>query len=382
MKRQFPISLVITSSLFWVVLPSLFNVACAQVYDFAKENGGAIITGYHGPGGIVSIPREVEGVPVTGIGKACFKPTGGALSISTSYVNGTAISRYVNYSVFVTCIIIPDSVKTIGASAFSHCTSLTNIIIPDSVTNIGYQVAEDCANLDAITVDPGNSAYCSIDGVLFNKSHTWLIAFPEGRKKNTYSYMIPNGVTGIYLESFEQCFCLTNITIPGTVNRIITSSLHIPSLVSIAVAANNPDFSSVDGVLFNKDKTIMLSYPCARTGRYTVPNSVVRIRKDAFFDCSGLTGITIGNGVTNIEAGAFSSCRGLANIIVGDHVVDIGNAAFGNCPDLTGIYFMGAMPHFGYNVFNGSDKVVLYYLSDAKSWKRKVESRPAKVWKR
>jgi len=113
---------------------------------------------------------------------------------------------------------IPNSVTNIGDSAFRDCTSLTNITIGSSVASIGSYAFYSCTNLTAITVDTDNTAYCSVDGVLFNKNQTTLIQYPGGKAGSDYT--IPNSVTNIGSYAFDKCTNLTSVTIPNSVTSI------------------------------------------------------------------------------------------------------------------------------------------------------------------
>ena len=108
----------------------------------------------------------------------------------------------------LTSVATPNSVTSIGDSAFGGCTSLTNFTIGNSVTNIGNEAFQYCTNLMAITVDAFNSFYSSVDGVLFNKSTNMLIQYPDGHAGS--SYTIPNSVTIIGDFAFELCINLTS----------------------------------------------------------------------------------------------------------------------------------------------------------------------------
>ena len=192
---------------------------------------------------------------------------------------GTALNdagRYVNI------VLSGKTLTTISAYLFSmqtgthnigntECPMLIEITIPECITDIGVGAFYRCANLTAINVAPGNSAYSSLDGVLYSKNKTILHTYPEGKADSAIS--IPDGVTGIGGWAFAGHATLTGITIP---------------------------------------------------------NSVTSIGYDAFFGCTGLTSITIPNSVTNIGGGAFSGCTSLTNINIPNSITSINGSAFFN----------------------------------------------------
>ena len=156
----------------------------------------------------------------------------------TSYAipNGvTSIGYWAFYDCYsLTSITIPDSVTSIGTMAFEDCSSLTSITIPDSVTSIDRHAFFVCRKLNQINVDTANTAYSSVNGVLFNKGKTELIRYPEGKADT--SYAIPNGVTSIGNSAFYGCSNLTSITIPDGVTIIdINAFQYCRSLTSITI---------------------------------------------------------------------------------------------------------------------------------------------------
>ena len=254
-------------------------------------------------------------------------------------------------------ITIPDSVITIGKIAFVGCTSIESIEIPNSVTSIGEGTFGFCENLMSINIDKNNANYTSVDGVLFNKDKTIIVCYPAGKTQNDYSIPssvtsiancafvdctwlinveISNGLISIGNEAFEECTSLTNITIPDSVKSIGNCAfLKCTSLTCINVDENNANYSSVDGVLFNKDKTTIVCYPEGKTQtNYSIPSSVASIGNRAFVDCLGLINVEIPNTVTNIESGAFYGCRNLTRITIPNSVTSIELDAFINCEDL------------------------------------------------
>lgn len=107
---------------------------------------------------------------------------------------------------------------SIGDKVFAGCTALKNITITNSVINIGNYVFAGCNSLQSINVSEGNSNYLSCGGVLFDKSKSVLIKYPEGKKDT--SYIIPDGVTSIGDFAFMCCISLQSITISETLQAM------------------------------------------------------------------------------------------------------------------------------------------------------------------
>ena len=196
----------------------------------------------------------------------------------------------------------------INGSAFSGCTNLTSVAIPSSVTVIQSPVFSGCRRLMNITVDAANPAFGSLDGVLFNKAQTTLIAFPPGRG----SYVIPSSVTSIGPSAFVNCTALTNVTIPD-------------SVTSIGPAA----FAG-----------------CTSLTNVTIPNGVTGIGSRAFSGCTGLTNITIPNSVISIEGSTYSGCTNLTSVTIGNSVTSLGYLPFDGCKSLTNFSLAAANPAY------------------------------------
>ena len=273
-------------------------------------------------------------------------------------------------------ITIPDSVTSISDYAFNDCTSLTSVTIPDSVTSIDDWTFSSCTSLTSIEVSGNNKNYSSADGVLFNKDKSELITYPAGKTDSEYvipnsvtrigryafsgcksltSITIPDSVTSIGDYAFEGCTSLTSITIPNSVTSIGNSAFSgcesltniiIPdsvtsigsgafenctSLKSIEVSENNKNYASIDGVLFNKDKSELVTYPAGKTdSEYVIPNSVTSIGYSAFENCTSLTSVTIPNDVTSIGYGVFQGCTSLTSVTIPNSVTSIDYSAFYN----------------------------------------------------
>ncbi len=133
------------------------------------------------------------------------------------YINEHAFDNDLTYSHFstVTSISIPDTVTKIGDNAFRAC-ELTSMTIPKSVTSIGTDAFAWCTDLTDINVDPDNKQFCSVDGVVYNKSKTELVVCPNGKRDVT---ILPT-VTKIRDYAFHLCLYLTSVTIPESVKSI------------------------------------------------------------------------------------------------------------------------------------------------------------------
>jgi hypothetical protein len=135
------------------------------------------------------------------------------------------------------------------------------------------------------------------------------------------------------------------VAIPNSVTSIGNLAFYnCTGLTSIFVAPNNPTYSSQDGVLYDKAKTVLIQYPGGKSGGFTIPDSVTSIGSSAFTYCSGLTSVTIGNSVTSIGNEAFAYCSGLTSVTIGNGVTSIGYGAFNSCTSLTKAFFLGNAP--------------------------------------
>ena len=166
----------------------------------------------------INIPKQINGVNVTAIGKSAFEYCMSLASVTIPEgVTSIGGEAFYNCS-SLTSITIPASVTSIGNGAFSNCISLTSIEMPASVTSIGTGPFGGCFKLKEIIVNEQNPNYLSEEGVLFNKEKTLLIQYPAG--KEAVSYDIPTGVTSIGEWAFQGCSSLIKVTIPEGVTSI------------------------------------------------------------------------------------------------------------------------------------------------------------------
>ncbi len=221
--------------------------------------------------------------------------------IRSDFYSSSLTEDYRNLIKQMITVEIPDTVTEIGSYAFYEWRNLENVVMSKKITKIGESAFSGCSSLASITI-PG-----SVTSI--GKDAFWNCG-------GLTSITISDGVTSIGYEAFFGCSSLTSITIPDSVTSIGNGAFYgCRSLTSIDVLENNKNYSSVSGVLFNKDKTEIITYPNGKINTsYEIPNSVTSIGQSAFGNCRGLTSITIPDSVTSIGGVAFSWCINLTNI--------------------------------------------------------------------
>ena len=263
----------------------------------------------------ITIPESV-----TNIGDYAFEGCWGLTSITVasgntfydSRNNCNAIIETSSNTLIAGCqnTIIPNSVTSIGNSAFYGCSSLTSVIIPEGVTSIGNSAFYGCSGLTSINIPEGVT---SIGNYAF-----------DGCRGLT-SINIPEGVTSIGNSAFYGCSSLTSVTIPESVTRI-----------------GNGAFSG-----------------CSSLTSVTIPESVTSIGESAFSGCSGLTSFNIPEGVTKIGDHAFSGCSSLTSVTIPESVTSIGESAFSGCSGLAVVCNRMVPPTIQWNSFSDGTNVIV-----------------------
>jgi hypothetical protein len=272
----------------------------------------------------------------------------------------------------LTSLELPQGVTQISGHAFDGCAQLTDIEIPAAVTSIGEKAFYNCSGLKEITCNAVTPPTCGTDAFYGVPSSTNFHVPSESEEayKNTApwknfnviaipvpygtcgdnitwnvtdsvltisgtgamdcsapwtfyntsikSLVIEEGVTQLGpVESYNGCTNLSTVTLSSTVTDFGYASFQqCTALTSFEVADDNPAFCAIDGVLFSKDKTVLVQYPVGHPrAEYIIPATVDSIGTLAFSGCTNLTSVTIPESVTKIGQLAFYNCTGLKTII-------------------------------------------------------------------
>jgi serine/threonine protein kinase len=263
--------------------------------DFRYEiiDGSVKITGFAGSSTIVKIPDTIEDKPVSTIGRESFRQSKDFTAVILPKTTKT-----IEESAFRDChwlrhITIPEGVERIDDGAFTGC-SLTEVFLPSSVARFGNSIYA-CPSLVSIEVDPANTVYRSIDGLLYDKDVKAILRCPEGRTKPV---TLPPTIHHVGRMAFHHCLNLSSITLP-------------------------------DGVDFIGQ---MAFYRCTNLERISIPVGVKKIEAQTFVDCPRLKSISLPEGLEEIDDGVFWGCTSLKTITIPASVAKIHEKAFEECP--------------------------------------------------
>lgn len=221
----------------------------------------------------------------------------------------------------------PGLVST-GAAPWTKYTSLiTEVVIGKNVTTVGTYAFYGCSNLTKVKI---------------------------GGK-----------VERIGAAAFQQCGKLTSISIPAKVKKVGENAFSHSGIENILVDAANTAFTSVDGVLFTKNKATLICYPSGRGGVYTVPVGTKIIEDCAFMVNTKLSGVVIADSVTNIGDSAFFGCYGIETLQLGKSVTTIGNYAFQMCDNLKELTIPDSVTTIGEAAFNACSNLETLQLGTA-----------------
>ena len=300
----------------------------------------------------VTIPSSV-----TSIGSSAFQGCSGLNAVHISDISSWcgisfvsaesnplyyARSLYLNSELVTGDLVIPEGVASIGAYAFSGCSSLASITIPSSVTSIGSSAFQGCSGLNAVHISDMLSWYrISFESMSSNPLNYAKRLYLNGELV-TGDLVIPEGVSSISANTFAGWSDLTRVTIPSSVTAIGSSAFQgCSSLTSVIISDG---VTSIGSYAFDS---------CSCLTSVTIPSSVTSIGVGAFYDCTSLTSVTIPSGVTSIGSSAFSGCSGLTSVTIPSGVNLINSDVFCGCWALRSVTIPSSVTSIGSSAFSG-----------------------------
>ena len=228
----------------------------------------------------------------------------------------------------IKAIIGPD-VTAITETAFFGCDNLCDVNILGNITYIGGNAFAGCDELE--------------------------------------NFIIPESVTSILGEAFCNCNKLKSIYIPDSVVSIAYNAFSLcDSLSEINVGNNNPNYKSIDGVLFSKDLKELIQYPLGnKRSTYKIPNSVTVIDSYAFYECKSLSTVEIPNSVSTIGVGVFAGCSNLLDVTVPGSIADMENSMFANCDNLESVTIQDGVSRIGGFAFSKCKSLISINIPDS-----------------
>ena len=332
-----------------------------------NDDNTAEIVGYTGKGKDLEIPSAIDGHTVTAIGLRAFawnkittvKIPGTVNTLKTQCFDGCRNLKSVEMS---------EGVRTIQNDSFYRCEKLQTINVPDSVTGFGEGVLGECWSLKEIQISENHSLLALVDGVLFTRDMTTLLWRPSTLKEKEYH--VPEGVrivgsSAITSKTLEKIVFpdsveeigwgnmskkLKEVNIPPLVKEIDLSSMG--PLETVFVDEGNPVFESKDGVVFDKEKHMLVYYPQGRKAKeYVVPEGTEIIGRDAFASNNSLMKVELPSSVRIIDGLAFQFVKKLNSIILPEGLEKIDGIAFQGCENLTEINIPNSLTTIADNPF-------------------------------
>ena len=344
-----------------MILAAMFVIAVAALcFAIAgTDDSSAATSGSCGDGVTWSYNTETGALTISGEGAmddfawGVTRWDGNTIRSVTVTDGVTRVGKYAFYQCNdLESVTLADSVTAIADDAFYKCPSLATVTFGSSLNSINQWAFQDCTSLTTITIPDSVT--------IINNAAFWGCTALA-------TVNMGNSVKTIGASAFRDCTSLTSFYIPDTVTNLYVDNALMgdTALTSITVAESNPSYSSADGVLFNKAKTVLMIYPAAKTSTtYTVPNTVKQIQGHAFQNNSYVTSITLPNDLADviqdgnvktyaIQSNAFENCTALESIVLPDGITAIREGLFRGCTSLTSVTFGSGVNYFDNSVFRG-----------------------------
>ncbi len=290
------------------------------------------------------------------------------------------------------------TVTAIAEGAFANNTTVKTIYLPASITEIGEGAFAGCTALTSISVEAENKNFASVQGVLYSKNLTTLVAFPAGL--NVTEYTVADSITEIRPSAFAGCFNLTQFKLASSTNKLfyvyngvlykLDASGNASVLLAYPAGKTETSFISsiattdIENYAFygaRKLRTIDITgvinvgdyafANCPDLHTVVIPNTTRKIGDYAFANCTALSAVTLGNNLRNVSYGAFSGCTALLTVTIPDTVFEIEAYAFTGCSNLNTVIIGSGIDEIGEYAFMGCGRLsAVLYNGNATQWFR------------